>query len=118
MEAAEILKSHGLPTLADARFAKPLDEALILELAAQHTCLIIVGEGSIGGFGSHVLHLLTDHGVLDHRALKVRSLCVPDIFIEHDTMDRMYQEARLDADSIAKAALALFIENKEHHQAS
>jgi 1-deoxy-D-xylulose-5-phosphate synthase len=119
LDAAELLKAHGLsPTIADARFAKPLDETLILDLASQHSCLITVEEGSIGGFGSHVLHLLTNRGVLDQGALKVRSLCLPDVFIEHDTMDSMYKEAQLDADSIAKTVLSLFMDHKEHRQAS
>ncbi len=119
LEALELLKPHGIcPTIADARFVKPLDEALILDLATNHSCLITVEEGSIGGFGSHVLHFLTDRGALDQGTLKVRSLCLPDVFIEHDTMDRMYKEAQLDADSIAKAVHSLFIDHKEHRQAS
>src|SRR4051812_28797745 len=81
LKAAEELEVRGLSaTVADARFAKPLDEGMILRLAREHELLITVEEGSIGGFGSHVLQLLSDHGALD-RGLKVRSMVLPDMFI-------------------------------------
>src|SRR4051794_14018100 len=84
LKAAEDLEVRGLSaTVADARFAKPLDEGMILRLAREHELLITVEEGSIGGFGSHVLQLLSDHGALD-RGLKVRSMVLPDMFIDHD----------------------------------
>jgi 1-deoxy-D-xylulose-5-phosphate synthase len=85
--------------VADARFAKPLDEELILRLAREHEVLITLEEGSVGGFGSHVLQLLSDRGALDH-GLKVRALVLPDVFIDHDKPERMYASAGLDAPAI------------------
>ncbi|TVR08419.1 MAG: 1-deoxy-D-xylulose-5-phosphate synthase [Salinarimonadaceae bacterium] len=100
LKAAEDLEARGLSTtVADARFAKPLDEALILRLAREHEVLITIEEGSIGGFGSYVLHLLAENGALDG-GLKVRSMVMPDVFIDHDKPDRMYAQAGLDARSI------------------
>jgi 1-deoxy-D-xylulose-5-phosphate synthase len=100
LKAADELRAHGLSTtVADARFAKPLDVALVLRLAREHEVLITIEEGSIGGFGSHVLHSLAEHGMLD-RGLKVRSMVLPDVFIDQDTPERMYAFARLDAASI------------------
>ena len=86
-------------TIVDARFAKPLDEKLIMEVATNHEVLITIEEGSIGGFGSHVMQLLSDRGVFD-RGLKFRSMILPDIFIDHDTPERMYEAAGLDSISI------------------
>jgi 1-deoxy-D-xylulose-5-phosphate synthase len=108
LKAADELRAHGLSTtVADARFAKPLDVALVLRLAREHEVLITIEEGSIGGFGSHVLHSLAEHGMLD-RGLKVRSIVLPDVFIDQDTPERMYAFARLDAASItAKVKAAL-----------
>ena len=98
--AAEELEARGLSTtVADARFAKPLDEAMILRLAREHEVLLTLEEGSVGGFGSFVLHLLAERGVLDS-GLKVRSLVLPDVFIDHDKPDRMYAQARLDCAAI------------------
>jgi 1-deoxy-D-xylulose-5-phosphate synthase len=100
LKAAEILKSHGLTsTVADARFAKPLDTDLVLRLAREHEVLVTVEEGSIGGFGSLVLQTLTDHGAAD-KGLKVRCMVLPDTFIDHDTPAAMYAKAGLDAKGI------------------
>jgi 1-deoxy-D-xylulose-5-phosphate synthase len=100
LKAAEDLEARGLSTtVADARFAKPLDEELVLRLAREHEVLITVEEGSIGGFGSFVLHCLADHGVLDG-GLKVRPMVMPDTFIDQDKPERMYAQAGLDADAI------------------
>ncbi|BCB20704.1 1-deoxy-D-xylulose-5-phosphate synthase [Bosea sp. ANAM02] len=106
LKAAELLAQRGLSTtVADARFAKPLDEALILKLAREHEVLVTVEEGSVGGFGSHVLHLLAQNGALD-AGLKVRSLTLPDVFQDHDKPDAMYAAAGLDAAGIVKAVEA------------
>jgi 1-deoxy-D-xylulose-5-phosphate synthase len=100
LNAAEELEARGLSTtVADARFAKPLDEDLILRLAQGHEVLITVEEGSVGGFGSHVLQLLAERGVLDS-GLKVRAMVLPDVFLEHDRPERMYAIGRLDARGI------------------
>jgi 1-deoxy-D-xylulose-5-phosphate synthase len=100
LKAADILKSHGLTaTVADARFAKPIDTDMILRLARHHEVLITVEEGSIGGFGAQVLHALAENGALD-KGLKVRSMVLPDIFIDQDTPAAMYAKAGLDAKGI------------------
>ena len=100
--AAEQLGQRGLSTtVADARFAKPLDEALILRLAREHEILVTVEEGSIGGFGAHVLQLLARSGALDG-GLKVRTLTLPDIYQEHDKPEAMYAAAGLDAAGIVR----------------
>ncbi len=104
--AADLLASRGLSaTVADARFAKPLDVDLILRLAREHEALITVEEGAMGGFGSFVLQALAEHGALD-RGLKVRTLTLPDIFQDHDKPEAMYAQAGLDAEGIARASLA------------
>jgi 1-deoxy-D-xylulose-5-phosphate synthase len=106
LKAADQLAARGLSvTVADARFAKPLDEALILRLAREHEALITVEEGAVGGFGAFVLHMLAERGALD-RGLKVRTLVLPDIFQDHDKPELMYAEAGLDADGIVRAALS------------
>jgi len=106
LRAADLLAARGISTtVADARFAKPLDEDLVLRLAREHEALITVEEGSVGGFGAFVLHLLADRGVLD-TGLKIRTLTLPDIFQDHDKPDAMYVQAGLDADGIARAALS------------
>jgi len=106
LKAADMLAARGLSaTVADARFAKPLDVELILRLAREHEALITVEEGSIGGFGSFVLQTLAEHGALD-RGLKVRTLVLPDIFQDQDKPDAMYAQAGLDADGIVRGALA------------
>jgi 1-deoxy-D-xylulose-5-phosphate synthase len=103
--AADKLSAYGLnPTIADARFAKPLDTDLIAKLAREHEVLITIEEGAAGGFGSHVLQFLAWEGLLD-KGLKVRPMTLPDVFQEHDTPERMYAEAGLDADGIVLVAL-------------
>ena len=100
LKAAEELSRFGLSaTVADARFAKPLDTGLIDQLVASHDVLITIEEGSIGGFGSYVLHHLTESGALDG-AFKVRTLVLPDTFIDHDKPERMYALAGLDSHGI------------------
>jgi 1-deoxy-D-xylulose-5-phosphate synthase len=106
LKAAEELAAQGISaTVADARFAKPLDRELILRLAREHEVLLTVEEGSVGGFGSHVLELFAREGLLD-RGLKFRPLVLPDLFIEQDTPASMYARAGLDARGIVAAALA------------
>jgi 1-deoxy-D-xylulose-5-phosphate synthase len=105
LKAAELLAARGVSaTVADARFAKPLDEALILRLAREHEALITVEEGAVGGFGAFVLHLLADRGALD-RGLKVRTLTLPDVFQDQDKPEAMYAQAGLEADGISRACL-------------
>ena len=99
-KASEKLLIKGIDcTIVDARFAKPLDEKLIMELATNHEALITIEEGSVGGFGSHVMKLLSDRGVFD-TGLKFRSMFLPDIFIDQDTPEKMYETAGLDSLSI------------------
>ncbi len=99
-KAAEKLYAKDIDcTIVDARFAKPLDEKLIMEVATNHEVLITIEEGSIGGFGSHVMQLLSDRGVFD-TGLKFRSMILPDIFIDQDTPEKMYEIAGLDNSSI------------------
>lgn len=104
-KAAENLKGKGIsPTIADARFAKPLDEAMILDLAANHEALITIEEGAIGGFGSHVAQLLAENEVFDH-GLKFRSMVFPDTFIDQASPAAMYAEAAMNADDIEAKVL-------------
>jgi 1-deoxy-D-xylulose-5-phosphate synthase len=104
LRAADILAEQGISaTVADARFAKPIDGALVEKLARHHELLITVEENAIGGFAAQVAHFLTNNGLLD-RGLKLRMLCLPDHFIEHDTQARQLVEAGLDASSIVAAA--------------
>jgi len=109
-KAAEALAARGIgPTIADARFAKPLDRELILALAAEHEALITVEEGAIGGFGSHVARLLSEEGAFD-RGLRFRSMFLPDRFIDHASPAQMYDSAAMNAPHIeAKALEALGI---------
>ncbi len=105
-KAADRLAALGFSTtLADARFAKPLDEDLILRLAREHEALITVEEGAMGGFGAFVLQMLAARGALD-RGVKIRTLVLPDIFQDQDKPEVMYAEAGLDADGIVKSALS------------
>ena len=108
LKAADELSAHGLSTtVADARFAKPLDVDLLLRLAREHEVLLTIEEGSVGGFGSFVLQTLAEQGVLD-RGLKVRPMALPDIFIDQDSPNAMYARAGLDTKGIvAKAFEAL-----------
>ena len=104
-KAAEILSSFGLSTtIADARFAKPLDEALIADLAKNHEILITIEEGAVGGFGSHVAHYLSNNGLLDS-GLKFRQLTLPDIFIDHNAPKTQYDIAELNAPHIVKCVM-------------
>jgi len=108
LKAADELATYGLSTtVADARFAKPLDVDLLLRLAREHEVLLTIEEGSIGGFAGFVMQALAEHGVLD-RGLKLRSLVLPDTFIDQDSPNAMYVKAGLDAKGIvAKAFQAL-----------
>ncbi len=106
LKACDALANDGIaPTVADARFAKPLDLDLIRDLAARHKVLVTVEEGSVGGFGSHVLDFLANAGLLDG-GLKVRTLHMPDTYLEQDTQAGQLADAGLDADGIAKAVRA------------
>ena len=91
-------------------FAKPLDQELILKCAREHEVMITIEEGSIGGFGSHVVNFLTKKGLMDSN-LKFRSLTLPDIFIDQDTPDKMYKVANLDSVSIEEKVLDLLNSN-------
>ena len=103
--AAEALAARGIaPTVADARFAKPLDRELILRLAAEHECLITVEEGAVGGFGSHVAQLLAEEGVFD-RGIRFRSMVLPDIFIDQASQEAMYAVAAMNAPQIEAKVL-------------
>ena len=103
--AADQLATMGLSTtVADARFAKPLDTALVDQLVRNHEVLVTIEEGSIGGFGSFVLQHLATSGQLDH-GVRVRTMCLPDIFIEHDKPEKMYDQAELNAAHIVAKAL-------------
>jgi len=105
---ANNLESKGITTtIVDARFAKPLDEELILRCARQHQMMITIEEGSIGGFGSHVAHLLAEKGIFD-KGLKFRSLMLPDIFIDQDIPEKMYDVAGLNAKQITEKILDVF----------
>ncbi|MBB5690697.1 1-deoxy-D-xylulose-5-phosphate synthase [Roseomonas alkaliterrae] len=106
LKAADELAAHGLScTVADARFAKPLDATLVERLAREHEVLITIEEGSMLGFGGIVMHHLATRGLLDH-GLKIRPMCLPDRFIDHDTPKKQYDEAGLNAPHIVATALA------------
>ena len=110
--AAKELKNKGISTtIVDARFAKPLDEELIIRCAREHDMMITIEEGSIGGFGSHVANLLAEKGIFD-KGLKFRSLMLPDVFIDQDTPEKMYDVAGLNAKQITEKILDIFF-NKE-----
>ena len=101
-KASEVLSKKGINiTIVDARFAKPLDKKLIIEIATSHEALITIEEGSIGGFGSHVSQLLSERGVFDN-GLKFRSMILPDEFIDQDTPEKMYIKAGLSYNSIVE----------------
>jgi len=105
-EAAEALTQKGItPTIADARFAKPLDRELILQLARHHEALITIEEGAVGGFGSHVAQLLAEEGVFD-TGLKYRSMVLPDIFIDQASPADMYAVAQMNAEDIEAKVLS------------
>ncbi len=101
-KASKILNKKGIKiTIFDARFAKPLDEKVIIELASSHDAIITIEEGSVGGFGSHVTKLLSDRGFFD-KGLKFRSMILPDKFLDQDTPEKMYKTAGLDFESIVE----------------
>ena len=105
LKAADTLEAKGLATtVADLRFAKPLDEALITRLMATHEVIVTIEEGSIGGLGAHVLTLASDTGLTD-AGLKIRTMRLPDIFQDHDNADKQYDTARLNAPHIVDTVL-------------
>ena len=111
LKAADELEKRGLSTtVADARFAKPLDEDMVRQLIADHNVVVTVEEGSIGGFGAHVLALAAREGLLDQVTVKrpanIRTLFLPDVFMEHGNPQAMYEEAGLNASGIVEAALS------------
>ncbi len=104
LKAADTLEAQGISTtVADARFAKPLDHDLIMRLVREHEVLVTVEEGSRGGFGAFVLHFLAETGLLDN-GLKIRTMHLPDVFQDHDTPEKMYDAARLNAAHIVERA--------------
>jgi 1-deoxy-D-xylulose-5-phosphate synthase len=107
LTASEALAARGISaTIADARFAKPLDVGLISDLAANHEALITIEEGSIGGFGSHVSHFLAEAGVFD-TGLKFRSMVLPDDFVQQDSPAKMYAVAAMNAEDIEARVMSL-----------
>jgi len=113
MNACEALAAKGItPSVADARFAKPLDRDLILTLARDHEVLITIEEGAIGGFGSHVAQLLAEEGVFDH-GLKFRSMVLPDIFIDQASPKAMYDVAAMNAPQIVEKVLSVLGEGAQ-----
>jgi len=105
LKAAKILETKGISTtVADARFAKPLDQELIMSLCLNHEVIITIEEGSIGGFGSHVFQMLSEKGIFD-KGLKIRSMILPDQFIDQDTPENMYKTAGLNAEAIQQKAI-------------
>jgi 1-deoxy-D-xylulose-5-phosphate synthase len=109
MKAADTLAAHGISTtVADARFAKPLDADMIMKLARSHELLITIEEGAIGGFGAQVLNFLADKGALDQAGFKVRSMILPDVFMDHDSPPAMYAKAGLDAGGIVAKVFEVF----------
>jgi len=107
LEAAEKMAADGVNiTVADARFAKPLDGDLLAALATSHTHILIVEEGSPGGFAAHAINYLANHGYLDH-GCRVRSLTLPDVFIDHDSQDGQLASAGLDAAGILASLRSL-----------
>ncbi len=106
--AADDLAVRGIkPSVIDARFAKPLDEALLLDLAKTHRVIVTIEEGAIGGFGSHVMQFLSGAGVLDSGRVRVRSMVFPDVFLDQDSPEQMYKAAGLTAQEIFALVLKL-----------
>lgn len=111
MKAAEALEARGLSTtVADLRFAKPLDEAMIRRLLTTHEVAVTIEEGSIGGLGAHVLTLVSDLGLIDN-GLKLRTMRLPDVFQDQDKPEKQYADARLDADAIVDTVLTALRHN-------
>jgi 1-deoxy-D-xylulose-5-phosphate synthase len=109
LKAAEDLESYGISTtVADARFAKPLDLNLLRQLASNHEVLITIEEGSIGGFGSFVMQALVEDGIFDgnrKHALKFRVMTLPDLYLDHDAPEKLYARAELDSKAIVAKVL-------------
>jgi 1-deoxy-D-xylulose-5-phosphate synthase len=111
LKAADQLEAQGLSTtVADLRFAKPLDSELIRKLMATHEVVVTIEEASIGGLGAHVLTLASDEGLTD-AGLKIRTMRLPDAFQDHDAPDRQYDEARLNAPHIVETVLGALRHN-------
>jgi len=111
LKAADRLESRGLSTtVADLRFAKPLDSELIRRLMATHEVVVTIEEGSIGGLGAHVLTLASDEGLIDN-GLKIRTMRLPDLFQDHDAPEKQYDAARLNAPHIVETVLAALRHN-------
>ena len=111
LKASEKLEAQGISTtIADARFAKPLDHKLIMNLSLNHEVILTIEEGSIGGFGSHVFQMLSERGMFD-KGLKIRSMILPDQFIDQDTPENMYKKAGLDAIAIEEKVLSTLKSN-------
>ena len=107
IKAADLLSRKGInPTIADARFAKPLDKEMILDLVSNHEALITIEEGVVGGFGSHVQQLLSNTGIFDH-GFKFRSMVLPDTFLDQDTPKNMYENAAMSANDIEEKVLEI-----------
>ena len=110
-EAADQLEARGLSTtVADMRFAKPLDSELIRKLMATHEVIVTIEEGAIGGLGAHVLTMASDEGLTD-TGLKIRTMRLPDLFQDHDSPDKQYDEARLNAPHIVETVLSALRHN-------
>jgi 1-deoxy-D-xylulose-5-phosphate synthase len=120
LKAAEDLAAYGVSTtVADARFAKPLDLDLLFQLAVNHEILITIEEGSIGGFGAFVTQAILEEGLLDGRrthGLKLRSMVLPDVFMDHDKPEKMYERAGLDAKGIVAKVLETLGRSKDAAQ--
>ena len=111
LKAADQLEAKGLPTtVADLRFAKPLDSELIRKLMATHEVVVTIEEASIGGLGAHVLTLASDEGLTD-AGLKIRTMRLPDVFQDHEAPDKQYDEARLNAPHIVETVLSALRHN-------
>ena len=111
LKAADQLEAKGLSTsVADLRFAKPLDEALITELMRSHEVIVTIEEGAVGGLGAHVLTLASDLGLTD-AGLRIRTLRMPDIFQDHDKPEKQYADAGLDAEAIVATVLTALRHN-------
>ena len=111
LKTSEKLEAQGISTtIADAKFAKPLDQKLIMDLSLNHEVILTIEEGSIGGFGSHVFQMLSERGMFD-KGLKIRSMILPDQFIDQDTPENMYKKAGLDAIAIEEKVLSTLKSN-------
>ncbi len=111
LKAADQLEARGLSTtVADLRFAKPLDSELIRKLMTTHEVVVTIEEASIGGLGAHVLTLASDEGLVDN-GLKIRTMRLPDLFQDHDAPDKQYDEARLNAPHIVETVLGALRHN-------